>query len=105
MCCPMYEVVKCDRKKDVQILDTFLHASSVYGKSPYIFACKGDTQMPPFAFKMLLRISAHNFVRGSYKDAQNQERPEYLMTNLGFSVLTMNTTELGIVIETAPCGA
>ena len=48
-------------------------------------------------------FAAHNFVRGSYKDAQNQESPEYLMTNLGFSVLTMNTTELGI--EAAPCGA
>ncbi len=39
-----------------------------------------------------------NFSLRSYKDAQNQERPEYLMTRLGFSVLTM-TNELGIIIE------
>ena len=32
------------------------------------------------------------------------EEPEYIMPRLGFSVLTMNTTELGIVIEAAPCG-
>lgn len=33
-----------------------------------------------------------NFSLGSYKDAQNQERPEYLMTRIGFSVLTMGFT-------------
>ncbi|WP_423767239.1 hypothetical protein [Cloacibacillus porcorum] len=33
-----------------------------------------------------------NYSRGSYKDAQNQERPEYLITSFGFSVLTMNAT-------------
>lgn len=38
-------------------------------------------------------FAAYNFVCGSYKDAQNQERPEYLMTRLGFSVLTMGFTD------------
>lgn len=35
-----------------------------------------------------------------------REEPEYIiMPRLGFSVMTMNTTELGIIIEAAPCGA
>ena len=35
-----------------------------------------------------------------------REETEYIiMPRLGFSVLTTNTTELGIVIEAAPCGA
>ena len=38
-------------------------------------------------------FAALNFEPGSYKDAQNQERPEYLMTRLGFSVLTMGFTD------------
>ena len=43
-----------------------------------------------------------NFEESFYSNSQNKEQPEYLMTRLGFSVLTMNTTELGIVIEAAP---
>ena len=33
-----------------------------------------------------------NFLPGSYKDAQNQERPEYLITRDGFSFLAMGFT-------------
>ena len=34
-------------------------------------------------------FNAHNFVLISYIDSMNREKPEYLMTRLGFSVLTM----------------
>lgn len=34
----------------------------------------------------------HHFVLTSYKDSWNREKPEYLMTRLGFSVLTMGFT-------------
>lgn len=37
-------------------------------------------------------FAAYNFVCGSYKDAQNQERPAYLMTRDGFSFLAMGFT-------------
>lgn len=47
---------------------------------------------------------ALNFEPVEYRDTKGEMRPEYLMPRLGFSVLTMNTTELGIVIEAAPCG-
>ena len=33
-----------------------------------------------------------NFQPGSYKDAQNQERPEYLITRDGFTLLVMGFT-------------
>ena len=33
-----------------------------------------------------------NFRPGSYKDAQNQERPEYLITRDGFTLLVMGFT-------------
>lgn len=48
-------------------------------------------------------FNALNFEAISYIDSMNREKPEYLMTRLGFSVLTMNTTELGI--EAAPYDA
>ena len=37
-------------------------------------------------------FAAHNFVLGSYKDSQNQERPEYIMTRDGFVLLAMGFT-------------
>ena len=43
-------------------------------------------------------FNGSNFRLTSYKDSMNRDKPEYLMTRLGFSVLTM-TNELGIVIE------
>lgn len=59
----------------------------------------------PLRLRHDIEFAGANFGLGSYKDARNQESPEYLMTSLGFSVLTMNTTELRIVIESTPCGA
>ena len=37
-------------------------------------------------------FNQHNFVLVEYKDAKGEMRPEYLMTRLGFSVLTMGFT-------------
>ena len=37
-------------------------------------------------------FTQHNFVSGSYKDSQNQERPQYFMTRDGFVFLAMGFT-------------
>ncbi|EHL70178.1 Rha family transcriptional regulator [Cloacibacillus evryensis] len=58
----------------------------------------------PLRLKCDTEFAAHNFVQSSYLNSHNKEYPEYLMTRLGFSVLAMHTTELGIIIEAAPCG-
>ena len=59
----------------------------------------------PLRLKCDTEFAALNFEAVEYRDAKGEMRPEYLMTSLGFSVLTMNTTELGTIIEAAPCGA
>ena len=46
----------------------------------------------PLRLKCDTEFAAYNFVCGSYKDAQNQERPEYLMTRDGFTLLAMGFT-------------